>query len=264
MKRKQKILTRIIAVVLVVVLAVVGSRLTWELEMQKQALSAYHVLAESYKTDETPEVPKETGDIVPDHIKAISIDWEGLEAQNPDYAAWLIWEDAGVDLPVMYDSDDSGFYLHHLFDGSYNYAGALMLNHGCKRDFTSRASYIYGHNMSNGTMLGYMNDLYWDPDNKITDPHFYLNVKGEWKGYAIFAMESIPKDSDLFRIPGGDDEYDAYINEILSQAVLNFSDREEVQSLLSRRCPVVALSTCDGGEGAANRLMTFAVETKAE
>lgn len=228
----------------------------------RKAKDLYDTMANMYQSVEEPAEPaEEAEDIVPDDIRAIQIDYESLEEQNPDYVAWMIWRDAGVDLPVLFDADSEGFYLHHLFDKTYNYAGCLVLSEACSRDFTSRQSIIFGHNMKNGSMFGYMNDLYWDPDGKISDPHFYINVDGKWKGYAIFAMESIPQTSDLFRISDSDDDYDVYVQEALSGAGLSFLN-DETQALLERRCPIVMLSTCDGGEGATNRLVTFGVETK--
>lgn len=262
-KTKRSPVPWLIAMIAGAVIAVCCFLLARNLVYSHKASALYGTMAEDYQT--VGDVPEETEeeDIVPDDILAIQIDYESLREQNPDYVAWMIWQDAGVDLPIMYDVDSEGFYLHHLFDKTYNYAGCLVLSEACNRDFTSIQSIIFGHNMKNNSMFGYMNDLYWDPDNKITDPHFYINVDGKWKGYAIFAMESIPQTSDLFRISESDDDYETYVQEALSQAGLSFLN-DETESLLDRHCPIVMLSTCDGDEGAVNRLVTFGVETKPE
>lgn len=112
--------------------------------------------------------PKETEVSIPQ----IDIDFEKLQAINPDAVAWLYCPDTVIDYPVM-RSDDYNRYLHHLPDGTYNANGSLFLDYNNPSDFSGRLNIIYGHHMRSKRMFGSL-DQYKKQTYYETHPYMYL------------------------------------------------------------------------------------------
>lgn len=102
-------------------------------------------------TDETSEI-EETVEKADVETAPISIDFAALLQDAPDTVGWLYAVDGSINLPVV-QGEDNQFYLTHLPDGEYSYGGSLFLDYLNESDFSDEASFIYGHNMKNGTML---------------------------------------------------------------------------------------------------------------
>lgn len=102
----------------------------------------------------------------------IAIDFEALLADSPDTIGWLYATDGSVNLPVVQGTDNL-YYLTHLPNGNYSSGGSLFLDYLNDRSFTDEVSFIYGHNMKNGTMLQplleYRQQSYYD-----ANPVMYL------------------------------------------------------------------------------------------
>lgn len=108
--------------------------------------------------------------------------YDGLYEQNQDLAGWLILEDLGVDLPVMYTPEDPERYLHRGFDGQYAAGGCLFLGEGW--DPEGNFAIVYGHNMRNGTMFGAL-DRYRDPAYAKEHPAFRFDTLSEERTYTV-------------------------------------------------------------------------------
>jgi len=76
-----------------------------------------------------------------------------LQAKYPDTVGWLAIPGTRIDYPfVWYEDHDR--YLRSDLDGNHAMAGTLFMDSRCARDFSSRNTVIYGHNMRNGSMFG--------------------------------------------------------------------------------------------------------------
>lgn len=93
------------------------------------------------------------------------VDFETLQAINPDIIAWIYIEGTAINYPVV-QGDDNGYYLKHLADGSYNGSGAIFMDYRNDSDFSDSHTIIYGHHMKNGTMFsgldGYKKQAFYD------------------------------------------------------------------------------------------------------
>ena len=111
-------------------------------------------------------VDEDESEYVPDLTDAISVDWEAFA--GTDIVAWLQLD--SISYPVM-QAEDNDYYLHKLPDGSYNYGGSLFLYNQNSPMFTDQSSFIYGHNMNNGSMFGRLKNYV---DDQYVGHKFYL------------------------------------------------------------------------------------------
>lgn len=196
------------------------------------------------------------------------VDIEGLLSQNPDFVCWLSYADGGVDHPVVKEQEkDINGYLHRTFDGQSNGAGCLFIPYDASYDFMDNNTFVYGHNMKNGSMFGSLKKVFRDPGANFTDPYFYVWTRdGEAVMYRIISMYVTDKDSGFFGIPKGDGAYDEYLSDILTAGSMNgfipFTESEE-QSMTNRN-PIVTFSVCYGSAGTRNRLLVHGIEIYRE
>lgn len=114
--------------------------------------------------------------------------YRDLYEQNGDMVGWLRIEGTDIDYPVMQTPGDNEYYLRRGFDKLYATSGTLFLDERCSLGPDPTANWlIYGHNMSDGTMLGEL-DRYEDPDFYAEHPTFTfdtLTTPGTWQVVAV-------------------------------------------------------------------------------
>lgn len=196
------------------------------------------------------------------------IDMEGLLSQNPDFVCWLSYADGNVDYPVLKEQEtDINGYLHRTFEGQANGAGCLFIPYDASDGFTDNNTFVYGHNMKNGSMFGSLKKIFRDPKANFTDPYFYVWTKdGEAVMYRVISMYVTDKDSSFFGVPKGNSAYDEYLSDILGAGSMNgfipFTDSEELA--MDNRNPIVTFSVCYGQAGTRNRLLVHGIEIYKE
>lgn len=223
----------------------------------------YGQVRESYvsaiqpKEDEEVEVEEE------DPFPALDIDIEGLLAENPDFVAWLYYEDAEISYPVVQESaEDVNKYLTTTFEGTENSAGCVFIPYDADEAFRYKNTFIYGHNMKDGSMFGQLKNVYRDPEEAL-DPYFYIWTKDyEAICYRVVAAYVIDYDSDMYSVPLTDEAYQLYLDTALSLGAFNgyvpFTEEEE--AAMEENSPIVTLSTCYGSAGTSKRLLIQGVE----
>lgn len=105
------------------------------------------------------------------------IDFSALAARNPDVCGWISVEGTNIDFPILRAAESDDFYLSHDIDGKVSEHGAICMDPRCERDFSSRVTMIYGHNMLDGSMFAplynyYKDAAFFDANNRI---HIYLD-----------------------------------------------------------------------------------------
>lgn len=90
-------------------------------------------------------------------LPANPIDFEAIQAQNPDVCAWI--QIPGIDVidyPILQSDPeaDDNFYLDHDINKEQKRAGSIYIQKLNRDDFSDPNTLIYGHNMLNGTMFG--------------------------------------------------------------------------------------------------------------
>ena len=108
------------------------------------------------------------------------------EETNEDIYAWIYIPDTVIDYPIVQDPDDNTYYLSHNLDGSDGYPGCIYSENYNSTDFTDSHTVLYGHNMSDGSMFGDLDD-YSDETFFEEHPYIYIYTETRLFAYEIYA-----------------------------------------------------------------------------
>ena len=196
----------------------------------------YESIAEEVIIENTQETQDETQEGVQEKFQ---VDFDKLRAMNPEAVAWIRFEEpAEISYPVVQGKDNSK-YLKTTFEGKTNSAGTLFVDANNAGDFTDRNTFIYGHNMKNGSMFGQLRK-YKDASYCKENPYFYIYTPdGAETRYRIFAVCIVEDASASYdKYYENDDEYLQYLAHV--QQVARYSASVE----LTAQSQIVSLSTC--------------------
>jgi sortase B len=167
----------------------------------------------------------------------ITVDFDTLLQDCPDTVGWLYTMDGAVNLPVVQGTDNL-YYLTHTADGREASGGSLFLDYLNESDFSEDISFIYGHNMKNGSMfeplLSYRKQSYYD-----SYPVIYLLTPTQNYKLEMFAGFVTTMESAVYTFNFDTEEAkEQYISEMA--ALSEFA----AQSLPDVTDRLVCLSTC--------------------
>lgn len=186
------------------------------------------------RVEPTPSVtiePKSDADSALDPI-----DFDVLNAINPDTAAWLYSPGTAIDNPVV-NAKDYDWYLRHLLDGTYNVNGTLFLDYNCEPDFAGRLSIIYGHNMQSGKMFGSLTGY---KDQKYFEKHPYMYLYTKDQDYRIDLKYGCVIAAGEWREKAF--MYELNLDALLTYAAAHTTFRSDVKYTDSDK--IIVLSTC--------------------
>ena len=133
--------------------------------------------------------PQQTASPSPDAHSVVDsgIDLEACLAQNKDFVAWLSIPGTVISYPVV-RSDDSAYYLSHLFNGKKSKLGCLFSLKSSDYRKPSQNIAIYGHHLSHSdamfsTLIDYKQEAYYAEHSVITLDSIYGR-----RSYRIFAV----------------------------------------------------------------------------
>lgn len=245
----KKWLKRIVVVIaLGVFLFSIGSIIMIMLQYRRIE-TTYESLAEQFVTvlSET-DLPNTQGNISDDLIGGdpavsfetapITVDFEALQAINPDITAWIYCEDTLINYPVLH-GETNDTYLRHLYDHSYLISGSIFIEAANRRNFADANTIIYGHYMNNGTMFGILSG--WE-DQAFYEAHQVLWILTPDMDYKVEILGGYRTSaySDTYTIfSESDKKLDAYIRERLERSL--FTSHSEPEE----GAKYVLFSTCD-------------------
>lgn len=270
-KKQQKILNIAIPAVLGVVIVFSIYKLISIQLSYKEANDEYAALNEEYAYEEEDDEP--AGEVVviqpsvidqtggsADELNSqdgeyprLHINYEALTEINDDFRAWLRVPVLDISYPVV-RADNNEHYLNYTFEGKWNGAGCLFIDYENSDDFSDYNTYIYGHNMKNGSMFGSLKRFRTETDLCATNPYFYLYTEEMVYKYEIFAYYRTEYDSDRFMLVTTEDEYDYYMKSARQYSL--YTPDHDID--FSGRPNVVTLSTCSGTSG-TKRLIVHGV-----
>lgn len=174
----------------------------------------------------------------------IQVDFDALAQINSDIVGWIYIPDSEINYPVVHNQDNE-YYLHHTFEKSSNFTGAIFLDALCQPDFTSDNSIVYGHNLKTGTMFGSLKKMYDIDYNKEADyrkhPVIWILTPEENMEYRIFAAREISAETDT-------DVYVVEVGSVEEYADFQMAQKEkssyETDTKLDETEPMLTLSTC--------------------
>ena len=169
----------------------------------------------------------------------LKVDFDKLNKINKDVIGWIQFDEPErINYPVV-KGEDNDKYLTATFEGKKNSSGAIFMDANNSGEFADRNTFIYGHNMKNGSMFGQLRK-YKNKDFGKEHPYFYIYTPdGKETTYQVFAVSVVKDTSESYRKwYNTDEEFLDYIKYIRSIAGYKTDVEVGVDS------KIVSLSTC--------------------
>lgn len=167
-----------------------------------------------------------------------TVDFAALLAQNADTAGYIYCEDL-FEYPIV-QGQDNDYYLHTMFDGTYNPSGAIFIDSRIPERIEARNCVIYGHNMNDGSMFG---TLYKYSDPEFYEKHRIFHVYTPEHHYVYKAVAAYTAAVDGFTYTfsfGSDEDFLRFLEQTQNSSWFE-SDTE-----LTEESKIITLSTCLG------------------
>ena len=227
-----------------------GFLMVRDLNQYSESAGAYKDIASHVELPEQTEAPEEDNTETEPagedpSVVLPAVDFEALRETGPDIIGWLTLPDTAINYPVT-QADDNEYYLHHLYDGTYNKTGCLFADYENQEDFSDRNTIIYGHNMRDGSMFATLNE-YDEQSYFDGHPQMYLVTPGGGYVVEIFtAFVAKPSESGSgtspWRLSFKDDgAYTTWLSEMADRSVI------ETDVTVTSSDKVLTLSTCTPG-----------------
>lgn len=182
----------------------------------------------------------------------LEVDFAGLEEINRDVVAWLYVGGVGISYPVV-QGEDNDYYLHQTFEDKKNSAGSIFMDWEVNADLTSWNTFIYGHNMKNGTMFGSLKRFIREEGLYEKDPYIYIFREEGIYRYKIYAYYMDSPDSKSYWTCDTLKEYRQYVRTVTDKSVYDCRTEatEEDNS--------VTLVTCSGSGASKQRFFVHGI-----
>lgn len=235
----------LIPVVLIAVIIVSGTMFLKDYMEYKRAGDEYESLEALMEEPETEaaaadETPGDAYGYVPLHIN-----YDELLAVNEDFAAVIHIPVLDIRYPMVASKDNED-YLHVTFEKQKNFAGCIFLDCNAAKDFSDWNTFVFGHNMKNGSMFGHLKDFLKDETLCDKYPYIWVYTPEKALKYRIFSYYTAYYTSDSYEGFYGSEGYDDYISRIRSRSVYQPKDLSEVD--FGKRPQLISLSTCSGNQ----------------
>ena len=195
-KGGSNIVSNIILVIAIVVFAVSAYKLYGIFSEYNKGDKEYQKIQDLViNTDKKDDTKEET----------FSVDFEKLLEMNSDVVGWIRFDEPSeINYPVVQGRDNEE-YLKRTFEANTNKLGTLFVDVNNPGDFSGRNTFIYGHNMKNGSMfaqlLKYKDDSFYKEH-----PYFYIYTPdGKVRTYEIFSAGVVKDTSDSYIMDYADD-----------------------------------------------------------
>lgn len=168
-----------------------------------------------------------------------TIDWASLTAENSDSCAWIQFEtlQEEINYPIVHGSDNE-YYLNHTISHAENSAGTLFVEALNKSDFTDMNTFVYGHNMKNGSMFGLLR-YYKDASYYAGNEYFWIYTPQANYRYKIFSCYEPKATSETYTWWSDPcEEYTEYLKKVQSYS------KYDTGVTVKPTDHIVTLSTC--------------------
>lgn len=167
------------------------------------------------------------------------VDFDKLVEINSDVVAWIRFEEPKkISYPVVFGVDNSK-YLTTTFEGKSNSSGTLFIDMQNQKSFSDKNTFIYGHNMKNGSMFGRLRE-YKSAEFCKEHPYFYIYTPdGKESTYQIFAVSIVKDVSESYtKYFANDTEFENYLAYTRKSSLYQTDVETDASST------IVSLSTC--------------------
>ena len=173
----------------------------------------------------------------------LEVDFASLIKKNQDTVAWLYVGSCDISYPVV-QGEDNDYYMNTTFEGNRNSSGAIIMDYRDDKYLRDWNTFIYGHNMKNGSMFGSLKKILKDETLVEQEPYIYVFLPGWIYRYQIFSYYKDSPDSKMYWTADSLQEYRQYIRDALALSV------KDLDVETSEDNNMITLVTCSGtGEG---------------
>ena len=268
-KKKQSFIHYLIPTVLFISMIVFGGLFLRDFLEYRAAEDEYaslqdHIVISEEPKKEAPKKEKVSEDEFDDEVEEepvdllhphFQIDYGALSGVNADFTAVLHVPALSITYPVV-KSKDNEEYLHRTFEGKANFAGSIFLDANAKGSYDHKNTFIFGHNMKNGTMFGKLKYFLRDDQLANSNPYVFLCRPEGITRYRIFSYYLTTVESPIYNDFEGDKGYDQYLS--LIQRLSSYRNYPKDSIDFSQRPDIITLSTCSGPSGGNQRFIVQA------
>ena len=222
--------------------------------------AVYDDIADHAVTEDVfvPETPDEELD-----LSSLTVDWDYLRSLNEDVVGWIYMPNTEINYPIVQgDSDDE--YLWKDFTGqpgSVVNKGTLFLSTMNTRSMSDQISFIYGHNMHDGSMFSIVHETTKQETFDSVRTFYVLTPTMNYR-CRTFAVDQVPETQLELIKPnfGSEQDFLNYLNERVAGSSVKPVDDVATEDISK----VFALVSCAvHGDGTRVLLYGSAVESAA-
>lgn len=185
----------------------------------------------------------------------LAVDFAALQEQNEDCIGWIYFENPDISYPVMKGVNNNE-YLRTTFFGEARTAGSIFIDADNAADFSDENTFIYGHNMKDGTMFGQLKS-YEEEAFYRENPQFMIYTPGGCGYYTIYSCytANVNDEKDSFAISfSATEEYEEFQKMVKARSLYDTGVEVKPEQ------KTVTLMTCNKA-GEDYRLLIHAVQT---
>jgi sortase B len=155
---------------------------------------------------------------------------------NGDYVSWIKINGTKVDYPVV-QGKDNDFYLTHNFFKQTDFVGTIFMDYRNSRGKFDKQIILYGHNMKDGSMFGYLKKYLED---EFYQSHRYISFDFQGSTYkgVIFSIYRTHNTSLLETNFQTEQDFINYVNSIKGKSVIF------IPTEVWKNDTILTLSTC--------------------
>lgn len=238
--------------------AVQNATMTEMSEIESERLSDSEANSETVETV-VPEsaVGESEAEESHDFVTREDIDFEVLQALNPDIYAWIEVPGTNIDYPIVQHEEDNSYYLTHTIEHKETVAASIYTENYNSKDFEDHHTVIYGHNMKNGTMF---RSLHQFEDYDFFEEHreIIIYMPEDTKYYKIFAAYTYDNRHLLHSYYCEEAEsFQKYLDEVF--AIKDFDAFIDREIEVTGEDRIITLSTCVNSGDMTQRYLVQAV-----
>jgi len=187
------------------------------------------------------------------------IDFEGLQALNPDICAWLEIPGTEISFPVVQRPGDDSYYLTHTVDGEESKFGALFTEEANAPDFSDPCSVIYGHYFITGGLFATLQDNYATAEDFAAHATIRLYLPEAEREYRVFTAQAFSNVHLLDHYQHFDEGEDLQLFLEDLQNTRTLIRQTDDSALPQEGQPLLVLSTCLQGDATQRYLVVATV-----
>lgn len=210
------------------------------------------------ETEKPTETTKKPTNNTPQYTTPSAINIDKLLQKNKDVAGWIYLENSPLNYPFLFSTGNE--YLRKNINGQKSTAGSIYTYDNQTIEYPDKIDknvVLYGHNMKNGTMFSYVNNLYKNSNYLKNGRNKYIFIynKEHILKYQIYSIYKIEKNSNFSQI---------YFKD--NTDFLNFCKTTYDRSIYKDFKPefvaddtILTLATCSSNDSQTYRIILHAV-----